>query len=72
MFDKPQEAIDRATELAYNSMTSALISKEGKSVNKYNQVLGERFTNTYSDIQTFEFSAKNKQFYRLNKFYINV
>ena len=72
MFDKPQEAIDRATELAYNSMTSALISKEDKSINKYNQVLCESFTNTYSDIQTFEFSAKNKQFYRLNKFYINV
>ncbi len=72
MFDKPQEAIDRATELAYNSMTTALLSKEGKSVNKYNQVLGQRFTDTYSTIQTYEFNAKEKQFYRINKAHVNV
>lgn len=72
MFDNPQEAIDKATDLAYSSMTSALLSKEGKSKNKYNEILGERFTDTYSNIQTFEFNSNYKQFYRLNKAHINV
>lgn len=72
MFDNPQEAIDKATELAYNSMTSALISKEGKSINKYNEVLGERFIDTYSTIQKYEFIPKPKQFVRLNKAIVNV
>jgi hypothetical protein len=39
MFDNPQDAIDKATELAYNSMVSALLSKEGKSTNKYNELI---------------------------------
>ena len=72
MFDNPQDAINKATELAYNSMTSALISKEGKSVNKLNEVLGERFIDTYSTIQKYEFNAKLKQFIRLNKAIVNV
>jgi hypothetical protein len=72
MFDNPQDAIDKATELAYNSMVSALLSKEGKSTNKYNEILGERFTDTYSNIQTFEFNSNYKQFYRLNKAHVNV
>ena len=72
MFDDPQKAIDIATELAYNSMTSALVSKEGKSVNKLNEVLGERFIDTYSTIQKYEFIAKPKQFIRLNKAIVNV
>lgn len=72
MFDKPQEAIDRATELAYNSMATALISKEGKSVNRYNEVLGERFTSSYSSIQTKIFYSQHKKFYRLNKAWVNV
>ncbi len=62
MFDDPQGAIDKATEMAYNSMTSALLSKEGKSVNKYNEVLGQRFTDTYSNIQKYEFNPQAKQF----------
>ena len=72
MFDNPQLAIDKATELAYNSMTSALVSKEGKSVNKLNEVLGERFIDTYSTIQKYEFIPKPKQFVRLNKAILNV
>lgn len=72
MFDNPQDAIDKATELAYNSMTSALVSKEGKSVNKLNEVLGQRFIDTYSTIQKYEFIAKPKQFIRLNKAIVNV
>lgn len=72
MFDNPQDAINKATELAYNSMTSALISKEGKSVQKLNEVLGERFIDTYSTIQKYEFNAKPKQFIRLNKAIVNV
>lgn len=72
MFDNPQDAINKATELAYNSMTSALVSKEGKSVNKLNEVLGERFIDTYSTIQKYEFIAKPKQFIRLNKAIVNV
>ena len=72
MFDNPQLAIDKATELAYNSMTSALVSKEGRSVNKLNEVLGERFIETYSTIQKYEFIPKPKQFVRLNKAILNV
>ncbi len=72
MFDDPQKAIDIANELAYNSMTSALISKEGKSVNKYNKLLGERFTDTFSTIQTYEFNSTEKQYYKFNKAYVNV
>lgn len=72
MFDNPQDAINKATELAYNSMTSALVSKEGKSVNKLNEILGERFIDTYSTIQKYEFIAKPKQFIRLNKAIVNV
>lgn len=72
MFDNPQDAIEKATELAYNSMASALVSKEGKSVNKLNEVLGERFIDTYSTIQKYEFIAKPKQFVRLNKAIVNV
>ncbi len=72
MFDNPQEAIDKATDLAYSSMVSALLSKEGKSTNKYNEILGERFTDTYSNVQTFEFNSNYKQFYRLNKAHVNV
>ena len=52
MFDDPQSAIDKATELAYNSMTSALISKEGKSVNKYNEVIEVFFSDfSYSVVK---------------------
>ena len=72
MFDNPQLAIDKATDLAYNSMTSALVSKEGRSVNKLNEVLGERFIETYSTIQKYEFIPKPKQFVRLNKAILNV
>ena len=72
MFDNPQLAIDKATDLAYNSMTSALVSKEGRSVNKLNEVLGERFIDTYSTIQKYEFIPKPKQFVRLNKAIVNV
>lgn len=72
MFDNPQEAIDKATDLAYNSMVSALLSKEGKSKNKYNEILGERFTDTYSNIQKYEFNPQAKQFIRLNKAWVNV
>ena len=72
MFDKPQEAIDIATELAYNSMTTALISKEGKSINKYNEILGNRFTNSYSSVGEYTFESRQKQFIRLNKVYVNV
>ena len=72
MFDNPQLAIDKATDLAYNSMTSALVSKEGRSVNKLNEVLGERFIETYSTIQKYEFIPKPKQFVRLNKAIVNV
>jgi hypothetical protein len=72
MFDNPQEAINKAAELAYNSMTSALLSKEGKSVNKLNEVLGQRFTDTYSNIQKYEFNPQAKQFIRLNKAWVNV
>lgn len=72
MFDNPQDAIDKATDLAYNSMTSALLSKEGRSLNKYNEILGERFTDTYSTIQTYEFNSATKQFYRFNKAHVNV
>ena len=71
MFDNPQLAIDKATDLAYNSMTSALVSKEGRSVNKLNEVLGERFIDTYSTIQKYEFIPKPKQFVRLNKAIVN-
>ena len=38
MFDNPQDAIDKATDLAYNSMTRALLRKEGRSLNKYNEI----------------------------------
>ena len=72
MFDDPQGAIDKATEMAYNSMTSALLSKEGKSVNKYNEILGQRFTDTYSNIQKYEINPQAKQFIRLNTAYVNV
>jgi len=72
MFDNPQEAINIATELAYNSMTTALISKEGKSINKYNEILGERFTDSYSSIGEYTFESSKKQFIRLNKVYVNV
>lgn len=72
MFDKPQEAIDKACEMAYNSMTSALISKEGKSVNKHNEILGDRFTEYYSSVNTYILESVQKQFIRLNKAHINV
>jgi hypothetical protein len=72
MFDDPQLAIDKATELAYNSMTSALISKEGKSVNKNNEILGDRFTSTYNSIQNHYFYSSPKKYYRLNKAWVNV
>lgn len=72
MFDKPQEAIDKAAELAYNSMTAALISKEGKSINKYNKILGDRFTSTYSSTSSRIFESKPKQYIRLNKVWVNV
>lgn len=72
MFDDPQGAIDRATELAYSSMTTALVSKEGRINNTYNKVLGERFIDTFSNIGNYEFFSKEKQYVRLNKAYVNV
>lgn len=72
MFKDSQKAINLATELAYNSMCTALISKEGKSINKYNTVLGQRFTENYSGISKKTLEANNKQFIRLNTAYINV
>lgn len=72
MFDNPQQSINLATELAYKSMCTALLSKEGKIVDKYNIIFGERFKDTFSNIQKCELVAKPKQYIRLNKIWLNV
>ena len=72
MFDDPQGAINRATELAYKSMSTALLSKEGKTLDQHNIIYGDRFIDTYSTIQKSEFSSKSKKFIRINKVWINV
>ena len=72
MFDDPQASIDRATDLAYNSMVNALISKEGESYDKYNVILGDSFKENYTSNNWYELETRGKQIIKVNKVYINV
>lgn len=72
MFDNPQKSIDIACDIAYKSMCTALLSKEGKSIDKHNIIYGERFKDTYGSVQKCEFVAKPKQYFRLNRVWVNV
>lgn len=72
MFDNPQKSINIATEMAYNSMVTALISKEGKEKAKRNIILGNRFLESYSKGDYVQLIADKKQQVRINKIHLNV
>lgn len=72
MFADPQSAIDRATELAYNAMVNALISKEGESYDKHNIILGDSFRDNYTNGNWYEIETRGKQNIHVNRVHINV
>jgi len=72
MFDNPQKSIDIATEMAYQSMTTALIGKEGKLKNKTSILIGERFMDSYSRGGFVQLQAQSKESIHVKKVWINV
>lgn len=72
MFDNPQKSIDLATDMAYRSMVSSLLSKEGKLKDKTSILLGERFMEDYSYGDYIELWAKSKESIYIDKIWLNV